>query len=389
MQQFNFMKKEISDLQPWEIFEFYDGPRFYSCKSKTGQIYIVYWVDETDNEDDVWLYTKVSLERYYAIKNSNISIYDSLIKSEDNYSLLITVSNDNSFDIKEILSEDFSPEWLPEKDEFLNIIDSKTHILPEKISSTQEAAVSSYRQILDIAIVTANNSYELSASVFGNILTHLQNYIYAAACDNTLKIRKVSDSIKEENTLNVTGLFASSFGVRLQSKNSDMFADSQCSSTLINFIGTFNSLSNAESLAESLSQMNLLTRGRFKALLKELVNNNLCIKTELATPCGFSDKSCSSSRVLKYALNNIESGFSSNSENIIYNDITLVGVDINSDFFAIKLKDDRIIKGKLSKGLENHEFNVPSKLTVVLEETCKIHEVTNQEDWSYILLEVK
>jgi hypothetical protein len=383
------MKKEISALQPWEIFEFCDGPRFYSCKSKTGQIYIVYWLDETDEEADVWLYTKVSLERYYSLKNSSISIYDSLTKPEDDYSLLITVSNDKSFELEEITSEQFDPEWLPEKDDFLKIVDSKTHLLPDKISDVQEAALSSYRHILDLAIVTANNSYELSASVFGNILARLQGYIYAAACDNTLNIRKVPDSIKDENTLNVTGLFASSFGVRLQSKHSELFPESQCDNNLNSFIHTLNSLSNPELLAENLGNMNLLTRGRFKALLKELVTNELSIKTELANPFGSFESSCVSHINLKYALNNIENGFATNSENVTYKNITLVGVDVNSDFFAIKLADSSIIKGKLSKELEAHAFNVPSQLTVVLEETCKIHETTNQEQWTYVLLEVK
>ncbi|MDO6496841.1 DUF6575 domain-containing protein [Photobacterium sanguinicancri] len=383
---FKYLKDEIKNLKPWEIFEFYDGPRFYSCKSQLGQIYLVYWVDETECADQ-WLYVKVSAERYYELKNRRIPIYKALVESEEKYSLLITVNNNKEFELRPIQAFDFDPDWLPDETEFVNI-DNKSTLLPEKLTDVQTASSSSYRQVLDLALVTANNSYELAAGNLGNILTKVQNFLYASACDNRLNIRKVPDLIKEEQTMNVTTLFASSFGIRLQSKNTDFFENSVSENNLENFMSLLSSINDHEILHEKLSQMNLLTRSRFKALVKELVDNELSIKSEWANPYGKFNANNIEYIALKFALNNIKNGFDSNTQINTYKKVTLVGVDVHSDFFALKTNDKNIIKGKLSKDLESYNFNIPSVLDVTIEETCKIHETSGHEVWSYILMKV-
>jgi hypothetical protein len=40
--------KGLQNLKPLEVFDYFDGPRFYSCISKSGQLYLVFWVDETE-----------------------------------------------------------------------------------------------------------------------------------------------------------------------------------------------------------------------------------------------------------------------------------------------------------------------------------------------------
>ena len=67
----------------------------------------------------------------------------------------------------------------------------------------------------------------------------------------------------------------------------------------------------------------------------------------------------------------------------------LVGVDVESDFFALMLEDKEVIKGRLAKGLVNHHFEIPSMVVASLEETCVIDSLTEREKWSYVLINVR
>lgn len=387
MLQHNYINEEIKNLTPWEVFDFFDGPRFYSCKSKSGQIYVVYWVDES-NGCDLWLYTRVSFERYCALKNAKVSIASIFNNSEENFSFLVSVLSESEFTTEVIKAELFDEDWLPDEDEFLEI-DSCSTTLPQKIVDIQESAIANSRQVVDLAFERITNSFEIASENLGKILSTAQNFLYASACPNNIDIRRVPDNVKEDNTLMVTGLFASSFGVRLQSKNSDLFEDSPHNQNLNNFIDLLNASQNSENLLPKLKALNLLSRSRFKALLKELVSAGVSVKAEWADPFGKFSSSMISFESLKESLRKLEEGDDSNTQTIKYENVRLVGVDIENDFFALFDRDGNLIKGKLESKLESYSFNVPSMISATIEETCIINPVTDKEKWSYKLIDVQ
>jgi len=55
MTSFQNISEEVSKLVPFEIFDYYDGPRFYSCKDRVGQLFVVYWIDPLGGKER-WLY---------------------------------------------------------------------------------------------------------------------------------------------------------------------------------------------------------------------------------------------------------------------------------------------------------------------------------------------
>ncbi|MGR5282042.1 DUF6575 domain-containing protein [Photobacterium damselae] len=385
MNSSDFIKLEFKNLKPFEIFDYFDGPRFYSCKSPTNQLYLIYWVDENEGNDE-WLYVKISHERYYSMKSKFFNIRDAFLKPEDGYVFYVSVSSKEDFVIEYKLPETIDIECLPEEDEFIEMDDlSNINLLPKKLSNTAEASESSYRHVVDFALVTQNNSYEIPASTLGPILTKFQGFIDALGCDS-VNPRRVPDDIKDSHVLNVTSLFASSFGVRLQSKNSDFFSDSKLELSVKSALNILDTLGCEDSLYENLNKMNLLTRSRFKGFLTELVTNKLSLKTEYSNPLGSTSNSNSKYPQLKSALKTLTTSFSSNTQTKTYKNVILVGVDVNSDFFAIKLSCGKLLKGKLSKKLESSNFTIPSKLTVTIEETCKVNEHSDDEKWTYTLI---
>ncbi|WP_422450686.1 MULTISPECIES: DUF6575 domain-containing protein [unclassified Endozoicomonas] len=387
MSQHNYLNTEIKNLKPWEIFDFFEGPRFYSCKNQTGQIYLVHWVDDI-NDCDVWLYSKVSFEKYCALKNKKIDIRSCFEKPEEGFSYLVTVASKKEFNVDFIKSESYDPEWLPDEGEFLECNTLST-TLPQKVVDIQEAAVANSRQVLDLAFSKAHQTYEIASDTLGKVLTTLQNYLYSSACPSDIDIRRVPEHIKDENTLMVSGLFASSFGVRLQSKNSDLFADSSQNQNLHKFMELLTATEESDRVLKEVKSYNLLSRARYKAVLQELVAAGVSVKAEWSDPHGNFRASSIPFHRIKEALRQLEEGESSDTQTVKYKEIRLVGVDIENDFFAVVKNDGELLKGKLDKSLESYQFNVPSIVNATIEETCKINPVTDKEKWSYKLIEIE
>lgn len=380
----NYLNMEIQNLKPWEVFDFFEGPRFYSCKNQTGQIYLVHWIDEI-NDCDVWLYSKVSFEKYCALKNKKIDIRSCFENPEEGFSYLVSVASSNEFNINLIKPEEYDSEWLPDDGEFLEHDISST-TLPKKVVDIQEAAVANSRQVLDLAFSKAHQTYEIASDALGKILTTVQNYLYSSACSNDVDVRRVPQHIKDENLLMVSGLFAGSFGVRLQSKSSDLFSGSNQNQNLQKFMELLAATEESDRVLEEVKGYNLLSRTRYKAVLQELIAAEVSVKAEWSDPYGKFRVSVIPFHKIKESLRQLEEGESSDTQTVKYEEIRLVGVDIENDFFAIVKNNGELVKGKLDKSLESYQFNVPSIVNVTIEETCKINPVTDKEKWSYKLI---
>lgn len=387
MLQNNYLNIEIQNLKPWEIFDFFEGPGFYSCKNQTGQIYLVHWVDEI-KDSDIWLYSKVSFEKYCALKNKKIDIRSCFENPEEGFSYLVTVASSKEFNINLIKAEEYDPEWLPDEGGFLEHQAPST-TLPEKIVDIQEAAVANSRQILDLAFSKSHQTYEIASDALGKILTTVQNYLYSSACPSDIDIRRVPEHIKDENILMVSGLFASSFGVRLQSKNSDLFPGSNQNQNLKEFMALLIATEKSDRVLTKVKGYNLLSRARYKAVLQELVAAEVSVKAEWSDPYGNFRVSRIPLHQIKESLRKLEDGDSSDTQTVKYEELRLVGVDIENDFFAVVKNDGELIKGKLDKSLDAYQFKVPSTVRVTIEETCKINPVTDKEKWSYKLIDIK
>ena len=74
--------KSFEHFTPVEVFDYYDGPRFFSVKDLAGQLFLVYWIDETEF-NSTWLYVRISVERYIALKRGYISVALALSQPED------------------------------------------------------------------------------------------------------------------------------------------------------------------------------------------------------------------------------------------------------------------------------------------------------------------
>lgn len=385
-QSSDYLGSIIKDLTPIEVFDYYDGPRFYSCRDKVGQVFLVYWIDETDDYD-LWLYMRVSPERYSSLKCKNISIKKTLGNPEEGFAFVIK-NYGTHFSTEEISCADIEPDWLPSADNYLilneSVLPAKT--LPEKILSAVDVAKRSNRQVIDVAFDKQSNTYEMGCGRLGKLLDSFQNVIYALACDSMSDVRRVPEDIKFKSEVLVTGLFASSFGVRLQSKCGDIFSNDETASAIENLANLLSTLDDAEKVSEVLHSFNILARSRFKHLLQVLVDSDVSIKADWGAPSGKALQSQASFNEILRALRKLGETEDATT-NTIKRPANLVGVDVQSDFFALMIEGNEIIKGKLSKVVSKRHFDIPSQIIAELKESCVIDPLTDKEKWSYVLID--
>jgi len=141
-----YLKETIQNLKPLEVFDYFDGPRFYSCVSKSGQLYLVFWVDETEKSSS-WLYAQISHDRYISVKAGDIAIRDAFLQSEEGYVFLVTVDNTKELDLTPLYCKDIPIDYLPEPDDFLSDSQTPVSLDPVNIKAFLESLKSSIRQL--------------------------------------------------------------------------------------------------------------------------------------------------------------------------------------------------------------------------------------------------
>lgn len=372
----------IRGLTPVEVFDYYDGPRFYSCRDVVGQLYLVYWVDELGTNTS-WLYVRVSSERYAALKRGDVTIAAALSTPEDN-TVLIVQSDGQQFVVDQLTSTEINPDWLPDSQDRLEIEHAS---LPVRLVSPADLAPLVGRQVFDLAFEKVSNAYEMAAGNLGRLLEAFQNTIYALSCDPLLDIRRVPEETKQRSELMVTGLFASSFGIRLQTKGAGLFEGDNSERALQTLAELIATLSSPDTLADDLHRLNILARSRFKHLLRVMVDSQVSVKADWGTPLGKSHQARASFTDISRSLKKLEASDAATSR-VVERSVRLVGVDVQSDLFVVVLDDGEVIKGKLARELASRHFEIPSVIRAKFEETSVIDPLTDLEKWSYVLLDV-
>jgi hypothetical protein len=371
----------LPGLAPVEVFDFYDVPRFYSVRDSVGQLYLVYWVDESDSGTK-WLYLRVSPDRYASVKQGLIPINYALSNPEEGVAYTVLHSTAGS-SVAELDAASIEPDWLPPSTDRLS---TPAVSLPSREATALETARASNRQVIDLAFKRLTNSYEIGCGKLGRLLEAVQNTIYAFACPPDRDVRRVPEEIKFNNEAMVTGVFASSFGVRLQSKGADLFPDDQASEALRTLSNLVAVLSLPDTVATELHEQNILARSRFKHLLRVLVEAEVSLAIDWGTPSGKSRQSQASLAEIARALQRLEATDAATSQTVERQG-RLVGVDVQSNFFALVHAENEVIKGTLSPALAMRQFKVPSQIVATVQESCVVDPLTDREKWTYVLME--
>jgi hypothetical protein len=361
-----------------EVFDYYDGPRFFSVTDLTGQLYIVYWVEESEVGSS-WLYVRLSHERYAAMKRGDVSVAEALSKPENGTAFVVTGD-----DSKQIQAREIQADWMPEGDYRLSL---QASTLPVKLVTAVELSRAVNRQVFDIAFQKVSNSYELGARKLGRLMEAFQGAIDALASSPESSLKRVSEEVKNRSELMFTGLFASSFGVRLQTKGTDIFASDDVAIAIESLAKLISALESPSGIGAELHKHNILARSRFKHLLNVLVDSQVALVADWGNPDGRNMQVRASFDQILQSFNALKNAEEALKQTVEHRG-RLVGVDIRSNFFAFVSNDGDFIKGALSKALSGENFKIPSNVLISVQETCEVDVLTDKEKWTYLLLSV-
>lgn len=366
----------LADLPPVEVFDYYDGPRFFSVRDAVQQIFLVYWIDETE-EGPSWLFLRISGPRYAAMKRGDISVADALSNPEEGVAYVVT-----GRDEKRIPATSIEKDWLPEPDYRLA---RHASTLPVRDIVAVDLSKLVHRQVLDLAFSKASNAYEIGARKLGRLMDALQSTVDALSCGRDHVARRVPDEIKVRSELMFTSVFESSFGVRLQTKGTDLFNCDATAEALQELARLLNAVRTPDTLASELHACNLLARSRFKHLLGVLVEAEVSLASDWGNPDGRTLQAQASFDDISNSLNRLR-GVEESASRTILIDGRLVGVDIVSNFFAFVDLEGTVLKGELAMSLADEQFEVPSHGTAMIQESCEVDLLTDRERWKYLLL---
>jgi hypothetical protein len=80
---------QLGTLEVVEVYDYYDGPKFFTVRDVTGRFYVVYWCD-IENEAEGWLYLPISEHRLDDLRRKNISAHEAFSEPEIGYWLVYT-----------------------------------------------------------------------------------------------------------------------------------------------------------------------------------------------------------------------------------------------------------------------------------------------------------
>lgn len=87
-------RTNLGILEVLEVYVFYDQPVLFSCKNKSGLIYIALSIDETDSSE-IWLYAPISNSRFQELVRGEVELRNVFTDAEDAFVYRVEIPNDS------------------------------------------------------------------------------------------------------------------------------------------------------------------------------------------------------------------------------------------------------------------------------------------------------
>jgi hypothetical protein len=116
---------KLGHLTIVEVFEFYDGPKLFSARNRTGTLYLVFWADQ-DEEADHWFYVPVSEGRLESVKEGDLSLREAITQPEDGLIYQASVSRQSARApiVREISPGEIDESCLPPEGDAIEVGDT-------------------------------------------------------------------------------------------------------------------------------------------------------------------------------------------------------------------------------------------------------------------------
>jgi hypothetical protein len=278
----------MGELELFETFEFFDFPRLFSAKSRTGALYLALSIFD-DYDEFEWLYISISVERIKELINKKICLHTVFSQPENGFLFKVHTNSNEVLQCEYILSEQLSSEELPLVGAKLDIKCNSKHYGLGEINP-KVAAKAAARETFNIHLYPWDTKLpELGARSLGNILIFTQELIdalgqYCETGEPTIK-GAIPLEILQQTKLNTCQIFESSFGIQLKSTDmSDLFTDSLSGKAIKEFFGLLLAEDNEDFLSNKLHLLKGRVASKYRRLLKEIISLGSGVKFDWGSP---------------------------------------------------------------------------------------------------------
>lgn len=258
----------LGQIEIIEVYDFYDKPVLFSCKNKSGLIFIVLCVDSSDSSE-IWLYAPISSSRFQSVIKGEVELRHIFTDTEDAFVYQVEIPYEDGINViaKNVGCNEIPNEYLPELGQFIH---SEYH--PIEVVSTQKR-----REIIDFVLQFPNQDIqEAPVGDLGLILSSLQETIDAIG---QIKLGKseshiIPFEVKQKTQVVMSGVFSGSFGMRLEGsvyeEDSLGLGESFLGQCLKEFIQLINLGADTEELPAKLNVLKKKTAFKYTEFLTAL-----------------------------------------------------------------------------------------------------------------------
>lgn len=385
----------LGKLKIIDVLVSFDGPRIFTCTNSVAK-YLAFLVDELD-EWDHWLFIPVTSIRISEIKNGLLSIREALLNPESDilFEIFLPLVEEYEAKLMTISRMEIPTEFLPDENSYI-LGQSNSTIeyyseLPQKETNALDMASESARDVFDIALEMNDDPYEIESSLFGETLLNIQ-YTMFALDERWSTSRKPPVSVVEDNIVNVSSLFQSSFGIRFKSKQTaDIFRMTPATKSLRKLAELLQVSSDIDQLRSKLKTINPRAVLWYQKFLHTVQRARASLRAEWAAP----NQETLSVSLTKQQVDLAYEITKQTEETVSTKTIrgTLYAVNLRRNTFFIEGDDESDYSGGLSEEIQKfvakgHVFHIPMKVEAHLEVKVIINVSTSEENFVFTLIEV-
>lgn len=113
----------LGELRVTEVYDDYDGPKYFLAKNKFRQQFLCYWVDEKDDNSLGWLYMQITDEKLRQVVNGRIDARTAFMTPEQGIYLVYTPKNSSKDTANYYMPDDLTENLFPPLDVFVSYHD--------------------------------------------------------------------------------------------------------------------------------------------------------------------------------------------------------------------------------------------------------------------------
>ena len=412
-----------------KVFIEYEGPQLFACSDDRKRRRHLLAVHAPKTEDgDNWLYVYIGVRRLKKVADGTVELHAAFSQPEDGNIRVVCFGADKIPTVRVVKASQVRDDWLPMRGEHLGEHSAgdnyATELLPpedyllEAVADiiardelpiifripapmwefdpvvidylrkmrtpVTEASRRTGRVVFDVIFKPRGDRAEMPARALGSFLVSTQNVVEALTPPLPLGAKGVTAS--ELARLDALPAFPGSFGIRLDTRDANLFPDPRIIQALDRMAALLSTAEDRNGLRSLLKEVGHRAASRFRLFVDALAKSDSDIAVEIGIPNRPDVGGASLSRREVHALAEFLKAEAAATEETFTFRGLLVGVTIETKYFALE-DDERIVSGRIAETALASMFGrvigslYDANITVITE----INEASGNEKNRYIL----